>query len=293
MGVLKLSPEKNEQTNGVVTDAFRTHVGRGSFSKNELTRTAVSAWQHVTRQNALVKVLLEENRQLSHKVMDNDARVIALQSELLVSKDAQLKAVTSTVETVVKESVEKSYSQVTAANIHHAQSHPVISPAMIQRAVKVITEVEERSKNLIVFGLEEEEEEEVRARVSELFGTLGEKPRPEEVSRLGMKRSGHNRRVIVKLRTSAAAAGVLKKTQGLRNSEKFKTVFISPDRTLTQRAEHRKLVDQMKERAAEDKSKRFFIRNGQVESVERDRGAGGSRDSSNGESTEQWGGVRI
>ena len=123
--------------------------------------------------------------------MDSDARVIALQSELLVSKDAQLKAVTSTVETVVKESVEKSYSQVTAANIQHAQSHPVISPAMIQRAVKDITEVEERSKNLIVFGLEEKEEEEVRARVSELFGTLGEKPRPEEVSRLGMKRSGH------------------------------------------------------------------------------------------------------
>ena len=44
-----------------------------------------------------------------------------------------------------------------------------------------------------------------------------------------------------------------------------------------------KLVVQMKERAAEDKSKRFFIRDGNVESVERDRGAGGSRDSSSEE----------
>ena len=289
MGVLKLSPVRNEQTNGVVTDAFRTHVGRGSFSKAQLTRTAVFAWEHVTRLNALVDVLLEENRQLAHKVMDSDTRVITLQSQLLASKDAQLEAVTSAVENVVKESVEKSYCQVASitASSQPAQSYPVISQAVIQRAVKDITEGEERSKNLIVFGLEEDDEEDARARVSELFGELREKPRPEEVSRLGTKSSGRQRPVIVKLRTSAAAAGVLRKSQGLRNSEKFKTVFISPDRTITQRAEHRKLVVQMKERAAEDKSKRFFIRDGNVESVERDRGAGGSRDSSSEEGSDE------
>lgn len=79
----------------------------------------------------------------------------------------------------------------------------------------------------------------------------------------------------------------MKKSQRLRNSDKFKKVFISPDGTTIQRDEHRKLVVQMKERAAEDKSKRFFIRDGNVESVERDRGAGGSRDSSSEEGSDE------
>ena len=67
--------------------------------------------------------------------------------------------------------------------------------------MKDIAEGEKWSKNLIVFGLEEEDEGDARASASELFVVLGERPRPEEVSRLGMKRSGHNRPVIVKLRT--------------------------------------------------------------------------------------------
>ena len=100
---------------------------------------------------------------------------------------------------------------------------------MIQWAVRDFTEGKDRSKNLLVFGLQEEDGGIVGERVSELFWTLGEKPRPEEVLRLGKKSIGQHRPVMVKLRTSAAAAGVLKKSQGLRNSEKFRTVFISPD----------------------------------------------------------------
>ena len=62
-----------------------------------------------------------------------------------------------TVEREVKESIEKSYASATATSSQPAQS--VISPAVIQRAVKDIAEVEERSKNVIIFGLEEQDEE--------------------------------------------------------------------------------------------------------------------------------------
>ena len=287
MGVLKLSPVRNQRTNGVVTDAFRTHVGRGNFSKNQLTKTAVSAWEHVTRLDALVNVLLVEYRQLAEKVMEGDARVIALQSQLLASKKAQLEAVTSAVQNVVKESVAKSYSEV--ANSQPAQSYPAISSAAIERAVKDIAEGEERSKNVIVFGLEERDGESVAARVGEVFGVLGEKPRPEEVSRMGTKREGQHRPIIVKLRNSAAASGLLRKSQGLRDSE-FKRVFISPDRTVTQRAHQRQLVTDMRKRAAEDKSRRFFVRDGEVQSVQRvGSGGRGSSDeeSSDDESSEE------
>ena len=114
----------------------------------------------------------------------------------------------------------------------------------------------------------------MEASVGDIFGEVGEQPRPEEVLRVGTKRTDYQRPVLVKFRNTTAAAGVLRKSYGLRNSEKFSKVFISPERTIAQRVEHRRLVRQMKERTAEDKSQRFFIRHGQVQSVKRDQGPG-------------------
>ena len=68
------------------------------------------------------------------------------------------------------------------------------------------------------------------------------------------------RPVLVELRSSVAAFGVLKKSQALRNSDKFKPVFLPPNWTVAQRLEQRELVCSMKKQAAEDKSRRFFIR---------------------------------
>ena len=51
----------------------------------------------------------------------------------------------------------------------------MISPAVIQRTVKDIVEVEKRSKNVIIFGMEEQDEEDVGERVSEIFDAVGEK----------------------------------------------------------------------------------------------------------------------
>ena len=119
-------------------------------------------------------------------------------------------AMAPTVEYAVKESIEKSYGSATS-------SQPVqstISPAVIQRIVKDFTEEEERSRNLIIFGLEDQENDNVEARVGDIFGAVGEK----KCYRLGRRRL-----------------------------------------TIAQRVEHRRLVTQMKERAAEDKSQRFFI----------------------------------
>ena len=83
---------------------------------------------------------------------------------------------------------------------------------MIQWAVKDITEGEEQSKNVIIFGLKEQDEENVKGRVSEIFEVVGGKPRLETESW----------------------------------------------------AVQRQLETQLKEQAAEDKSRRYFTRNGQI-----------------------------
>ena len=50
-------------------------------------------------------------------------------------------------------------------------------PTVIHRAVKDFAESEERAKNLLVFGLKEEEGEEVISEtIGEVFEALGEKP---------------------------------------------------------------------------------------------------------------------
>lgn len=281
LGVLQIFPDKFEATSQHVLEKFKKYVGRSSFVKSDLADTAATAWRHVTRQHLLISQLLEENRQLSQRVMDRDSRVITLQEELLECKNAQLESVTTTVQSAVKQSVEKSWSQIASSVPLSQPVQPVISHTAIQRAVKDMAEGEVRSKNVVVFGLEEEEDEEdVGSRVTELLDVLGEKPRLETVKRMGRKTTGHHRPVLVELRSSVAAAGVLKKSQALRNSDKFKRVFISPDRTLAQRVEQRELVCSMKKQTAEDKSRRFFIRDYRIESVQRDQAGRGSSTSS-------------
>ena len=111
-----------------------------------------------------------------------------------------------------------------------------------------------------MFGLKEEEGEEVISEtIGEVFEALGEKPRPESVLRLGTKQKEQIRPVLIKFRTAAAAYGVLKKSQGLRKNDKFMRVYISPDRTKSQRIERRELVSRMKQQAVQNKS-RYFIR---------------------------------
>ena len=68
---------------------------------------------------------------------------------------------------------------------------------------------------------------------------------------------------------------MLRKAQGLRNNVRLKKVFVSTDRTIAQRVQHRQLVTQLKEQAADDKSRRYFIRNGEIQSEERVQGEGG------------------
>ena len=72
---------------------------------------------------------------------------------LIRSQDKQLRDMAPTVE-----SAEKSYSSVVTTG---QPAQPVISSSVIQQAVKVMAEEEERSNNVIIFGLKEQDEENV------------------------------------------------------------------------------------------------------------------------------------
>ena len=268
MGNLNLAPENTPCTDADVKSSFVDHLGHRGYTKLDTVCTAGKAWTHVTRLYGIVSELRDENKGLSERVMEAERKVIQLQEQLIESKDNQMKGLTSTVETVVRDSVEKSYCQVAATNVS-TPAPPAITPAAIERAVRDMAESEERSKNVLIFGLDEQDSESIEERVAEIFEAVNEKPRPDTVTRVGKKTTDNNRPVIVKFSSASIAMGILRKSQTLRSTEKFKKVFVSPDRSILQRNKHRQLVTELKRRAGEDKGRRYYIRDGQIQSEER------------------------
>ena len=78
----------------------------------------------------------------------------------------------------------------------------------IKSVAKQIVVEEELSRNVIVFGLCEVESEDICAKVTEVFESLGEKPRVE-ASRLGKKSGSATRPVKVTLSSSTIVQQIL------------------------------------------------------------------------------------
>ena len=166
----------------------------------------------------------------------------------------------------LKEGLQKSYSEM-AASKQTISSSNAISPEALKTVAKHVIMEEELSKNIMIFGLPETDNEEIQKSVSRVFEELGEKPRLEAV-RLGKKMQSKVRPVKVTLSSSSAVHQILSSCSKLRQSANYKTVFLSPDRTDEERAKHRQLVLRLKEKTAAEPSKKHYIKGGEIVSVE-------------------------
>ena len=128
-------------------------------------------------------------------------------------------------------------------------------------------------KNLIIFGLTEQDGEQLDSKVTDLFTDLNEKPRVL-TSRIGVKRNDRPdnsacRPVKVKLASSTAAHQILLKARNLRDVDKYKSVYICPDRSPEDRAARRTLVLELKAASEKQPDRKFYIKDGKVVSVEK------------------------
>ena len=90
--------------------------------------------------------------------------IISLQNELLDCKDVQLDSVNSTVTDAVKTTVQtemKSYSEAVSGNSGPSARDHVPDVKILRNVVKEVVQTEDRSRNLIVFGVKEEAHEEM------------------------------------------------------------------------------------------------------------------------------------
>ena len=189
-------------------------------------------------------------------------------AELLEAQklDSVKTVVQSSVRETVKEEI-KSFSAV--VQIGTGGSQKPLSQLVLKKFVQDIVKTEDRGNDVMTFGMSDEENEDTSAKVSELFGALGEKPRID-VCRVGNHvPDGSPRPVKVVSTSSTVADQLMQKGRRLSHLEKYKRVYVNLERSLEQREQRRELVKEVKRLTDLDKDKRHFIRNGKVCSVAR------------------------
>ena len=139
--------------------------------------------------------------------------MIASKSEQLTDLKTTVADIAESVQQEAKsaqQTLTKSFSDALKSgkcNVPNASS--VISKDTLKSVAKEIVVEEELSKNVMVFGLSEEDGEELSSKVEQVFQSLGEKP-CFEAARLGKKSNSTVRPVKVNLRSSATVQQILR-----------------------------------------------------------------------------------
>ncbi len=229
------------------------------------TKAILSGWLSdardiIRRQWDMMENMKEMIELMKTEALADKAKVIQLQSELLERKDEQLKALQSTVQTTVQSTVQtqmKSYSEAVKTSGPAAET--------FKMAMKDVIKEEDRTKNLMIFGLAEEDREQLDEKISNVFVEIGVKPQLTAV-RVGRRPddSSRCRPVKVTLSSSTAVQQILLRARFLKQKEHLKYVYVSPDRSPAERSARKLLVEERKKRAAEDTTRNYFIKSGRV-----------------------------
>ena len=207
---------------------------------------------------------------LNSQVMEGQAKVIALQEDIIKCKNDQLASVETIVKTEVatlQTAVKSEFSSWSSVVAQNKSQVPTITSAKLKEAVRSAVIDEDRSRNIIIFNKEENANEVLTQTLSGVFEDLNEKPRIIECRRIGKVQRGKPRPIKVKLTSSDAVAHILRKAKVLKSSEQNKTTFIAPDRTAEERNVNRILVEEIKTKMKTEPGLYHFIRGGQIVSV--------------------------
>ena len=221
--------------------------------------------------NAFV-TLLESNMSLckaaASSIDEMKSKVLDTQNQLIHRQQDELAKVKDTVQTEMK-----SWADVARKN---DKQNRQLTAKSVKEAVKAVSEEEERSKNIIVYGVTDEEETETDwegvlkiDKASDTVKSICEvtdclNVEIQSCSRIGKWKSDKIRPIKVQCRTSSDVDLLLRRACKLKSSEEFTGVYLAPDRTPEQRATRNKLVQQMKELINKDSSKHYFIRDDKV-----------------------------
>ncbi|KAL5249829.1 hypothetical protein ACHWQZ_G018601 [Mnemiopsis leidyi] len=185
-----------------------------------------------------------------------NSEMVRLMKAVNLSSVADLKKSALNKLNKVKETVQnemKSWADVVKKSDKQTRQ---LTAKSVKEAVKAVNEEEERSKNLIVYGVQDDDESEWDYsckvdKTTDTFTVICDQLKCENVdvqhcTRIGEWRAHRTRPIKVEFRTAADVETVLRKAHKLKASDEFKKVYLAPDRSTEERAAHSKLVNQMK-----------------------------------------------
>ena len=220
-----------------------------SCTKNTFLGWFESAIEIMKYQSQVIKEMRTDGDGMRTEALEAKSKVILLQEELMTIKDDQMTSVHTAVKDGVSAGIE-SYSSAVSGGSEKQQPQQTIA---LKKAMKEVVDEEDRSRNLVVFGLAEEEGEDLENKLCSVFQVMGEKPRVVEVVRLGRRETDKSRPIKARFCSSECAHQILRRASTLKQSEEYSSVYISPDRTLEERAERR---------VADEPGRYHFIKNG-------------------------------
>ena len=221
----------------------------GDFSSDRLTEVLKIA----EKQQAYMIVQFQKVAQeMKSELLDRQKEIIGLQSDLITAREQQLSDLKSTIESVEK-SV-KSEIRLYREAVATTDNSGTVDRNMLKQVFKDVVAEEDWGRNFMIFGLEEEKKEPLPDKVTEMLSKLGEKQNIE-VSRLGQQSLALKKKFVLPVKVTVANSTIvqqiLRKSRHPRHHDQYKTVFISPDRSAHERAEHKRLGLELKEKAGQ------------------------------------------
>jgi hypothetical protein len=224
------------------------------------------------RSKALTVSAASKIEELNGQLIQNQQKVIVLQEQVMKSNDEQLVSVQSTVRdemASIQTAVKSEFSSWSKVAERNKTNVPTFTQAKLKEAVRSAVVEEDRSRNFVIFNKEEVEEEDVARTVSDVLDDMSEKPRIIECRRVGKPQHGKPRPIKVKLTSCDAVSHILWRAKALKSSDRNKSTFIGPDRTVEEREVHRALVVQLKAKMEKEPDLYHFIKGGQIVNVKR------------------------
>lgn len=233
-------------------------------NKDVLIKLVSTLTGSLARSNELLKVAAVDLDNLKNEHLQCQNQLLIAKDEILSCKNEQLSAVKSTVASEIR-----SWSDVVKENCSNSSS---LTQEKVKKAVKSAVVEEDRLHNVMVFGLNEidEDDEDIRegedlGMVKDIMRELDVWPdRVVQIERVGEIKEDHIRPMKIRMERKEFVLQVLARSKRLKDSEEYSKVFLVPDRTRVERTAHKKLVDELKRKRVECPETVFFIKEDQI-----------------------------
>ena len=167
-------------------------------TKETLVNCLLEGYQTVCSQSDKFESSRVFMEQIKSELIAAQRSVVKLQQQIMEAQAKQLDTMSTVVDTAVDKGI-RTYSQALSHSIEESVS--AFSEEKLKKAVQEAVTDDDRSKNVIVFGMTEKNSEDLDGQIAALFGELEEKP-TFEAARVGMVSSDRIRPVKVSLRNS-------------------------------------------------------------------------------------------